>query len=122
MRTPARILLSFLAVAAGLTAFTGSASAAVGLNLSGQTLTVTGDDGANQIAFQAKPGDPSVLQVNVDSQPDSELDAPRAQVKSLQVFGQGGDDRVVFDTAQGPVTAGISTSVFGGDGKDTIRG
>jgi Ca2+-binding RTX toxin-like protein len=123
MRTPARILLSFLAVAASLAAFTGSASANFNLQISGQTLTLAGDDSANKVTFRAKASDPSILEVDVDSDGSVDADAPRAQVKLIQIFAQGGDDNIRFDASNGPPTAtGATVQTFAGPGKDTVSG
>src|SRR4051794_18771223 len=123
MRTPARILLPFLAVAATLTAFTGSASANFNLQISGQTLTLAGDDSANKVTFRAKASDPSILEVDVDSDGSVDADAPRAQVKLFQIFAQGGDDNIRFDTSNGlPTADGAIVQTFAGPGTDTVIG
>jgi Ca2+-binding RTX toxin-like protein len=122
MRTPARILLPILAVAAGLTASTGTASANFNLQISGQTLTLAGDEQVDKVTFRAKATDPSVLEVDVDSDGSVDADAPRAQIKLIQIFAQGGNDNIRFDASNGPPTAGAIAQTFAGDGKDTVVG
>ena len=122
MRIPVRILLSFLAVTAGLTAFTGSASANFNLQISGQTLTLAGDENVNKVTFRAKATDPSIMEVDVDSDGSVDADAPRAQIKLIQIFGQGGNDNIRFDASNGAPTAGATAQTFAGPGNDTVVG
>jgi Ca2+-binding RTX toxin-like protein len=93
-------------------------------------LEVAGSSQADAISLRLAPGDPTTLQVDLDSDGTPEFSVARSTFTSIDVRGRAGDDTIRVDQSGGqftdqPVTlrgGSGNDTLIGGDGADTLLG
>ena len=86
------------------------------------TLHVTGSPFADRIALRLDATDPSQLQVDIGADGTADAAFDIGSFASIVVDAGRGDDYVLLDTANGPFSTARATTVYGGDGNDTLIG
>lgn len=122
LRSIRRALLvgALIAGAAGIAA--GQANAAGPVQVSGDTLTVSGNNASNRIALRLQAGVPTTLQVDLGNDGSTDVSVDRATFSRIDVNAGGGNDAVTIDDVNGTFTDTESTTVNGGWGDDTLVG
>lgn len=91
-------------------------------NLNRGVLSVEGSVADDQIALRLKAGQPDTLQVDAGDDGSAEFNFKLANITSIAVNSDGGNDRVRIDEANGVFDVGIRTSLDGGAGNDNLAG
>ena len=85
-------------------------------------LIVKGTPASDKIALRLKPGDPTVLQVDVGDNGVSDFSFARQSIAKIMLDSGAGADNVRIDDSNGSFTDAIPTTIAGGPGADTIAG
>ena len=108
-----------VAIASAIAAGPGSAATS---RLTHGVLRVNGTDASDNIALRIKAGEPGILEVDLGDDGSADFRFERANIAEIAVNGGGGGDLVRIDESNGAVNAGITTTLRGGDGDDTLAG
>jgi len=112
--------LGLLAIAA--TAHGAHAAAGVKASLSKGVLTVSGTRQDEIIAVRLKPGDATVLEVDVGGDGRAEFAFARSRFTAVVVEGREGNDTLIADESLGAFTDTERTTLSGESGDDSLIG
>jgi len=85
-------------------------------------LKIKGTHEGDNIAIRLRAGDPGVLDVDVDKDAVADFSFRRDEVTTIDVDAHAGDDTVSLDETNGIFTTGVTTTIGGGEGNDTLFG
>ncbi len=113
-----RALAAGVLATAALGFTVAQATAATTAQVQNGTLFISGTNGADDITLQLQPGNPNVLEVDIDGDGAGDLSFDRGTFTAIDVQARGGDDRF---TNRGQFFDEVTT-VDGGSGHDTLAG
>ena len=113
-----RALAAGVLATAALGFTVAQATAATTAQVQNGTLFISGTNGADDITLQLQPGNPNVLEVDINGDGAGDLSFDRSTFTAIDVQARGGDDRV---TNRGQFFDEVTT-VDGGSGHDTLAG
>ena len=85
-------------------------------------VAILGTSGDDRIALRLKAGQPGILQVDFGDNGSADASFDLADVDVITLNAVAGDDQVRIDESNGAFPAGISTTIRGGAGDDTLTG
>jgi Ca2+-binding RTX toxin-like protein len=118
----AALMLALGAALAFVTAIAARPADAAPVQLRDGVLSVTGTNGADEIALRLRVAHPGILQIDLGDDGSADFSVRRRRVERIVVNAAGQDDLIRIDDRNGPFTDGISTSLRGGGGNDKIIG
>jgi Ca2+-binding RTX toxin-like protein len=125
-RAKFRALTAALVAGAGLAAWFGLAAdrayAAYSAQVTGGTLTITGDGASDQLALRLQAGSPTTLEVDVGNDGSADFSFDRGTFDAILVKAGGGRDLVKIDDTKGAFTDTETTTINGEGGNDTLLG
>ncbi len=122
-RFVAAAALAVAAVVAGLLGVNAARGSDAFVAAPNGTLTIHGGKGNDDIVLRLKSGSPGILQVaGIPTAVGGALQFDLANVTSIFVDAQAGDDSVRIDESNGTFTDRIPTTIEGGPGNDTLTG
>jgi Ca2+-binding RTX toxin-like protein len=95
--------------------------AAYTAQITGDTLTVTGNSAPDALALRLAPGDPATLQLDVGDDGTADFAFARSAFRTVDVQAGGGNDTVRVDQSNG-IFPDIGLTLEGGNGDDTLSG
>ena len=119
---PAALMLAVTAVIAVVAAVAARPADAAPVQFRDGVLTITGTNGADEIALRLRVAHPGILQVDLGDDDSGDFSFRRWRVQRIVVNAAGHDDLIRIDDRNGSFTDGISTSLRGGGGNDKIVG
>lgn len=113
---------SFLAICgiAAQQTFAGE-PASVTARVHNGTLQITGTAGADKLSLRLDPGQPNVLDVDVNEDGTTDFSFDRSTFGAINVQAGAGDDQIRIDESEGAFTDDVIT-IAGGAGGDTLTG
>jgi Ca2+-binding RTX toxin-like protein len=113
---------SFLAICgvAAQQTFAGE-PASVQARIHSGTLQITGTAGADRLSLRLDPGQPNVLDVDVNEDGTIDFSFDRSTFGAINVQAGAGDDEIRIDESEGAFTDDVIT-IAGGAGDDTLTG
>lgn len=92
---------------------------AVSAVITAAVLKITGGNTDDAVAVRLKPGDPTVVQVDVNNDGTAEFSFARALFDRVSLLGNGGNDLMIVDEVNGAI-ADKPVVLKGGAGNDTL--
>jgi Ca2+-binding RTX toxin-like protein len=86
------------------------------------TLIVRGTRASDKIALRLEAGRPDIIQVDVGDDGSPDFSFKRKHIAKIVIDARAGDDFVRIDDANGVFTDTIATTIYAGDGNDTLAG